>query len=347
VNLVLLAASTVLALLVCEVAARAWLPAAPAFGYPQLRYRPDPELVFSFIPGETGFTADQLVRINARGLRGAVVPYERTPGRARILFLGDSITFGYAVPDEATVTSRLSAALGARGIEAEVINAGVPAYDTELETRYLEHEGRRYAPDWVIVGVCWNDIVDVSGMQVSPDGLLGRSDRPGRLEAITESRAAYAIRNLVKRSRLAYGALTAARGLRAPDELTRLRTALLDGNETDDVRRGWERVDAAVDRIARLSAREGMRPLLVTFPVPAAVGGAFPASAYPRRVAEIGARHAVPVVDLDPVFRRAYRGHESLFVAYDGDHPNATGHALAAGAIADFLAAAEGMRPPG
>jgi lysophospholipase L1-like esterase len=338
-RLALLGASTLAALLVCELAARVWLPAAPAFGYPQLHYRPDPEVVFSFIPGEVGFTADKLVRINARGLRGPLVPYARTPGRVRILFLGDSLVFGYGVGDDATVTARLAAALAARGVPAEVVNAGVPAYDTELEARYLEHEGRRYAPDWVVVGVCWNDIVDVSRMRVSPDGLLGRGDRPGRLEALVESGPAYGVRNLLKRSRLAYVTLAALRGLRAPDELTRLRTQVLDGEDTEDVERGWTQVDAAVARMARLATREGFRLLLVTFPIPAAVATPFPLSTYPRRVLEIGTRRGVPVLDLTTIFRPAYHGHESLFVAYDGDHPNAAGHALAATAIADWLVA--------
>jgi len=32
--------------------------------------------------------------VNARGYRGALHPYDRTPGKTRLLMLGDSITFG-------------------------------------------------------------------------------------------------------------------------------------------------------------------------------------------------------------------------------------------------------------
>jgi lysophospholipase L1-like esterase len=336
-NLAVVAASTLVALLACETFARRWFPTAPAFGYPQLRYRPDPVRVFTFVPGEIGFTADRLVHVNERGLRGPVVPYERTPGRLRVLVLGDSIVFGYGVDDDETVTSRLAEHLAARGDTPEVVNAGVPAYDTELEARFLEQEGWRYRPDWIVVGVCWNDVVDVSRMRVSPEGLLGRSDGPSGVDRLLESRPAFAVRNLLKRSRLAYAALTAWRGRSAPDELGRLRAALLDGVEGADIEAGWARMDAAVDRIARVARRARARALLVTFPIPAAVVTPHPRSAYPRRVREIGARHGVPVVDLEPAFRYAYRGYESLFIAYDGDHPNAAGHALAADVIAQAM----------
>ena len=55
-------------------------------------------------PSHTQRLIDKSVAINERGFRGPVVPYERTPGKHRLVFLGDSITFGYGVRDEEVVT---------------------------------------------------------------------------------------------------------------------------------------------------------------------------------------------------------------------------------------------------
>ena len=158
------------ALLACELIARLVLPAPLPWRYPQVSYRPDSDVMFTLAPNQHAYSADKEVHINANGMRGQLIPYERTPGRTRLLFIGDSIAFGYGVRDEEVVTSRVAQLLGAQGVAPEVINASVPAYNTEQEVTLLEREGLRYRPDWVIVGVCWNDLSDKSHVRVSQDG---------------------------------------------------------------------------------------------------------------------------------------------------------------------------------
>ncbi len=58
------------------------LPAPLPWLYPQLGYRADPALIFAMAPNQRGYSADKEVMINERGLRGPVVPYDRTPGTA-------------------------------------------------------------------------------------------------------------------------------------------------------------------------------------------------------------------------------------------------------------------------
>jgi lysophospholipase L1-like esterase len=346
-NLVLLAVSVGLALLVLEVAARVLLPAPLPWRYPQARYRPEPALIFGLEPDQRGFTADKAVTINERGLRGAVVPYERTPGRLRLLFLGDSITFGYGVADDEVVSARVTALLDQQGVPAESINAAVPSYNTEQEVAYLEREGVRYAPDWVIVGVCWNDINDKSEVQVDAHGWL-TTDAGTPETAFTrasESPFGYAVRNGLKRSRLLYGVLEGWRtllGTLFPDGHMLFLTDVLEGRETPRITQGWQQLEAAVKRLKELASARGFRPLLVPFPVPLALDRPLPHSSYPARLRGIAEREGIAFIDLEPPFRAAYRGHESLFIPYDGDHPNGAGHALAAREIVGFLTAARG-----
>ena len=56
------------------------------------------------------------------------------------------------VDDAHTVTARLEADLGARGCQAEVINGGTVGYSTDQEYLFFRDEGRKYAPDVVILG---------------------------------------------------------------------------------------------------------------------------------------------------------------------------------------------------
>ena len=344
VNLLLAIAGLGVALSGLEVAARALLPAPPPWRYPQLRYQASPGIVFTFVPNQSAFTADQRVMINARGLRGRVIPYARSTPGLRLLFLGDSIVFGYGVEESATVTARVAALLREAVGPTEAINTGVPAYNTEQEVTYLEREGIRYHPDWVIVGVCWNDINDKSDVRVSPEGWLVASDGDAApsFGGWAESGVAYTLRNGLKRSRLAYAALQGARAAVAavrPDSATLLRSDVLEGRETPRVAQGWQRVGAALHRLSTLAAEQGFRPLLVAFPIPLAIERSFPHSSYPARLRMLAEREGMPMLDLHDAFRAAYRGHDSIFIPYDGDHPNAAGHAIAAREIVNFLTA--------
>jgi lysophospholipase L1-like esterase len=77
--------------------------------------------------------------------------------------------------------------------------------------------------------------------------------------------------------------------------------------------------------------------LVVAFPVPVKFQEDFPRSSYPPQLEKSARAEGLHYLDLEPIYRAAYQGHESLFIPYDGDHPNAAGHELAARAITDFL----------
>src|SRR5439155_2090482 len=129
-------------------------------------------LYFTLKAEQKAFTADKPVRINSRGLRGPEIPFSRRQGSVRLLLLGDSIVFGYGVADGEDLGSRLVAQLKPTNVSAEVVNTGVPSYNSEQEVAFLERDGLRYHPDWVVVGVCWNDINEKSGVIVNPEGWL-------------------------------------------------------------------------------------------------------------------------------------------------------------------------------
>jgi hypothetical protein len=106
-------------------------------------------------PGFAGVIEGARVTINALGYRGREHPREKSPGRKRVVLLGDSLTFGFCMSDEAIFPSLLD------GGELEVVNLGVEGYGTDQELLKLEHEGLGYQPDVVVLNVCIaNDLVD-------------------------------------------------------------------------------------------------------------------------------------------------------------------------------------------
>jgi lysophospholipase L1-like esterase len=74
------------------------------------------------------------IRTNEWGLRGAAVP-PRDPNTRRILVLGGSITLGWGVPEQDTMTERLASMFAQNGQKVEVLNAGIGNYNAE---RYVE-----------------------------------------------------------------------------------------------------------------------------------------------------------------------------------------------------------------
>ena len=340
-NVALLLSSITFVLGAGELVARCLLPAPLPWLYPQIRYRPDPALIFSLLPDQRSYSADKTVSINSRGLRGGTLPYGRD-ARPRILVLGDSIVFGYGVMEGEDVSSRVRGRLAEKGMEVEILNTGVPSYNLDQEVAFLEQEGLRYSPDWVVVGFCWNDLSDKTGVRVSPEGWLVEEgpERPHPARRWLASEAGYRLRNAIKRSRLAYATaegLRALNGLWREDAHARYRRDVLEGRESETVQRGWERVDEGLRRLRELSSQNGFRTLVVAFPLQLRLDREYPASLYPGGLQDRCDREGLPFLDLEPAFRAAYSGHESLYIPYDGDHPNARGHDIAAREIASFL----------
>ena len=90
-------------------------------------------------------------RINSLGFRGAEIPVQKPSGTTRILFLGDSITLGGRLPEDATFVSRVGQALGAARFE--VINAGVGDVGLYEEEETLKTQGIKVQPNVVVL--CW------------------------------------------------------------------------------------------------------------------------------------------------------------------------------------------------
>jgi GDSL-like Lipase/Acylhydrolase family len=109
-------------------------------------------------PGFQGLLHDVPTTVGAHGYRGHDHRGPRRPGRARIVMLGDSITFGSRVRDAET----FAALVESRSERYEVLNLAVEGYGTDQELLQLEHFGLRYQPDVVVLNFAvtndvWNN----------------------------------------------------------------------------------------------------------------------------------------------------------------------------------------------
>jgi hypothetical protein len=98
---------------------------------------------------------------NSKGFRDEEEhAYAKPEGVLRVLCLGDSHTQGFECAQDATYSSIMEACLKQRGLNAEVINAGVSGFSTAESLVLLEYEGIRYKPDAVVLGFFSNDLDD-------------------------------------------------------------------------------------------------------------------------------------------------------------------------------------------
>jgi lysophospholipase L1-like esterase len=97
------------------------------------------------------------VEINRLGYRGREVPPVKPVDVKRILFLGDSNTFGYGVEEEERFSDILARSLPQN---YQTINLGVFGYGTDQEALLLERSGLRFTPDVVVLGFSAGDLSD-------------------------------------------------------------------------------------------------------------------------------------------------------------------------------------------
>lgn len=184
-NLGIALASLFVSLLVCEIIARITLPEPMAVKVTQQKLVPNAQpqkdvhgedgsinnviiwggkMGVRLYPNVTGYIhnhilshQDVVIRVNSLGFRGEEVP-PRTPGQFRILFMGDSITFGDYVDEKLTIPVLLQEKLKAKGYtNVVVMNAGLPGINLAEEYAHYQEMYEAADADLVLLGMYLND----------------------------------------------------------------------------------------------------------------------------------------------------------------------------------------------
>jgi lysophospholipase L1-like esterase len=118
-----------------------------------------PGIVYELKPNVRGRFMGQPLLINSQGLRDYEYTRRKEPGTFRIVGVGDSSLFGWGVPLEDSGLKVLERRLNEefRPRKFEVVNFGVPGYNTAMESETFVRKCLEYAPDLVVLNFNTND----------------------------------------------------------------------------------------------------------------------------------------------------------------------------------------------
>jgi lysophospholipase L1-like esterase len=266
-------------------------------------------------PGNVDMTRTFPFRTNAHGLRDRDRP-AKAPGTRRVLVIGDSYTWGYAIAEEAAYPQVAERLLAERGRpDIEVINGGIPDYNSRQERRLLEQLIPIYQPDAVFLAYVVNDAEPSTAMPTPPEEVY-RHSRSWFLTEVAERLN----RRLFRRRLL-------------PSAKDNVANNYLDGFEDDSVK--WRDSREAIREMRDLAAARGNPFAILMMPdFTQPFDDGYGLRKIHDAVATWGRELNVPVYDILTLFRG--EDHLALLVPWDG-HPNEESHRRIAAFLVDRI----------
>jgi hypothetical protein len=266
---------------------------------------------------------------HAYGLRDRLDTTPKKPAARRVLFLGDSFTFGSGVRDgekifPTIVERELSADSGIPLVEAvEVMNGGIPGSYPGHWRDLFDRVVDEFEPDLV---------VSVFFLRDGASNINSIGSFFGPIRRMVEARNA---ESLWYRYFYIYRLFRdASDRRRVGRRYTRELNLAYSGDEGET--RHWREQQEHLREIFAKSRDRGIALGFVVFPVLADLDAdPYPFAQINRTLTRFARRNDVPVLDLLDAYRGMH-GPDLWVSAYD-QHPNARGHAIAAEAMVPFV----------
>jgi lysophospholipase L1-like esterase len=329
-NLAVMLVAAAVPCVIAEVGLRVVAP--PADSKDLFRKLPSPA-EWSGRPYARGLHTGVPVSFNNFGFRDLERSRQPAAGTVRVLALGDSVTFGMGVEQGLTYPRQaeilLTKALGAR---VEVLNMGMPGYNTLHQLAQLREFGLGLQPKAVVVGFLYNDI-EPSTAQREQGLETNDVSLPRRIKSGINAAALWLKKNslFVAWVTPRVGMALRPLGVKGMGQVGEIKDQYVDSNPQ------WRRMQEALLEMKRLTAERGIE--LVVMIIPAMTrfdDAAYPIKEYHQAVASFCRDHGIKVLDLLPAFW-GLDGTRFWISATDG-HPNAEGQRRIAEALAAFLA---------
>lgn len=255
-------------------------------------------------------------RRNAQGFRDAQPFHCELPaGRKRVVFLGDSFTFGYGVKDAADrFSDRVGAALNriepGTWVTANLALPGLEAHDmvNQLRTAIIKPGCRA---DVVVYTVCLNDVLSYHE---------GDREEYDRLNSFKP-------RFFLFRDTYFFNLLYIRVQMLRHTELRDYYATLREHYEGP----AWERMKRSLDDLRELCAESKIDLRVAIFPFLHNLGPEYPFASAHQTLADYFRSQGVPVLDLRPVLEPHVAA--GLTVSRFDAHPNERAHQLAADAM--------------
>lgn len=263
---------------------------------------------------------------NSQGLRDRDYPAEKPANCRRVLFLGDSFTYGTGVADNSEVFPEiLEAALNREysknGGSVEILNGGIPGSLTGKWVEVFHEVKKSFSPDLVVIVFFLRDGTVTSSM--------GGFFYPVRDEIRSRDRNSFlyqhsflfrVIREQLDRRRLS-------------EKYSRALMQSYFGSREQT--REWENARNNLLKIKAQCESAGVKTALVVFPVLVELNSSYPFKRICEEIRNFGVSSGIPTHDLLPAFMGRYG--PSLWVSSIDQHPNAKGHRIAAESLLPFI----------
>jgi len=260
-------------------------------------------------PNASALLMGAKVRTEQHGFRlpDPATEARRLPGNRLAVALGDSLTFGWGVPEGQTFPDQLERLLSVRcpaagGRPVTVANAGIGNCNTSMEVQRYKLRIRPFMhPDWVILGFSFND--------AEPD-------------AVPDTNPLFWHSALLS--------LAAARMQKQTDPKLANYNAYYVGLFREG-RAGWDRTKAALRELGEMLRADRVAGTLFLMPELHDPHDPGIAEAF-SRVAAVGREAGFEVIDPAPDFPPG--SGERYWVSHEDAHPNAVAQAIYARALA-------------
>ena len=305
----------------------------------------DEDLGWRMRPGSEAFWGETSVTINERGLRGPVIPYERNDAK-RILYLGDSVTFGFMLPKyEMAYPYVVEGLMESEGANIETVNTGIGGYSPWQQLVYLKSEGLKYDPDVVLIGFVLNDVTEKFHLvQFGGDGVGYQLQRSyySFESRLRYTSATYALIHKLA-ARLRFGSDVregaVAREVASVEDLARRP-------DSDIVRNAWDITLGNVRGIVETCRSNDIPAGLIVFPYTFQVENPSETNAPQKVLREFANEMDLPILDLLMPMANALNERGATYETFyiDDNHLSEEGSLAAAEFIVEWLGMAPGLR---
>lgn len=256
------------------------------------------------------------ISLNSLGDRGPELKNPKPAGCERILVMGSSITMGWGVPYEKIFTSVTGQMLNSNkpfgeNHSFEVVNAGIGNYNTHFQFMLFQHQYPVVKPDMVVLHYFISD--------VQPRGMGNNSFilRDSYLAAFL-----YDKWSIVK---LKFGG-------NYKDLFTFYKDLYADDSEA------WKQTRAEISEMRDITAKDGVPFVVMIIPD---IHDLSPGTPYKELYSKMETAFKamnIPTVNTFDAFQKDFGDDVSkLWIQSDDPHPNATGHALMAKFLYDYI----------
>jgi len=294
---------------------------------------PQPSKTFQFSPTKGYELTPGQGEVNSLGLRDREYQLVSRAATFRIVAIGDSYTFGSGVKLLESYPKRLETMLnerlGGTGTHFEVLNAGVPGYNTYQELIHLQEAGLKFSPNLILLGFTLGDaeLGDLGLKDVRNRGWLIRFK-----QSIKDHLSLYPSLRLRLKPFVEWFDPSAQKEHLPDASMIPLHRAT-EGESSE----GWTICRQSLKDLAAVARARTVPVLVVIFPSLVSLGEEYPFKAEHELVARTAMEDRMAHLDLFS----AFRGNDpaGLRVSATNGHPNARGHLIAAEAIYQALVA--------